>query len=553
MKEPTMISKMRCGRCGKIIAGMGMLLFTLVLVAFQAQAMVLDTGNPDLFVRFDNTVKYSAGLRVADQNQELMAVPNTDDAERNFDKGLVLNRFDLLSEFDMQYNKFGVRFSGAGWYDFVYTSENDNDSQYTVNQYSVDYNEFTDDTKKWHGRGAELLDAYTWGAVDMGDMTLRYRAGQYAQQWGETMFLADNGITGALAPINVAKVATVPNAELKEFIMPVPQAWAGLQVTDEIEISAVYQFQWEPNRLFAAGSYYSPADLIGPLGSERILAGPDNQGLAFVRTDDVEASDDGQYGLKVKWVSPIGVDFGLYYLNVHSRGFYVITGLELGTPPGAPPDVMVPLPNYYYFLYPEDIKYYGVTATTNIGIYPLSVEATYRTNAPLASNDITLMPGQTFTNDDDPLYPVGNTLHVAFTSFSPGNAGRLFCDEYDIIAEVAFDYLASVDKNEDMLLDGTKDFAWEVQVAYTPKWHQVFPNWDLYLPMGIAYSPEGRAAGMQSGAMGNHHGGSWNFGLEAWYNQVWKMGLAYTDYFGKIENQPFKDRDTVQFYITRTF
>lgn len=551
MKESIVILKMRCARYGNITAGMAVLLFALVLVASQAWAMNFETGNPDFDVRFDNTVTYGAVARVKDQNEELLADSNTDDAERNFDKGLVMNRFDLLSELDLIYKKFGVRLSGSAWYDFVYNEENDNDSPTTVNHDSTDYNEFTDETQKWHGRNAELLDAFTWGAVDLGATTLRYRAGQFGQQWGKAFFppFGANSISGALTPLNIGYAATVPNIELKKVIMQVPQVSSGLQITDNLELGAIYQFKWEPNRLFAAGSYFSPADLIGPLGAERILAGPDNLGLTFDRTHDVEARDDGQGGIQLTYTTPWDMELGFYALRVHSRDFYVITGLEMGTPP-APP---VPLPHHYYYLYPEDIEYYGLSVDTNIGTYPLSVEVTYRRNAPLASEDITLMPGQTFDNDDDPLYPVGQTLHVDITSFSASNTGRLFCDEYDVILEVGIDHLLEVDKNEDMLKEGTKDTAVMAMLLYKPKWHQVLPGLDLYLPMSIGYSFEGRAAGMQGGTYGNHEGGSWNIGVEVWYNAVWKAGLTYTDYFGKTEYQPWNERDTVGFYVTRTF
>jgi hypothetical protein len=550
-----MIFKRKSSHHFRMTAGLGVLLLVLALSAPPVLGFSLKTGNPDFEVRFDNTLTYSAVARVKDQNEELLSDSNTDDAERNFDKGLIMNRFDLLSELDLIYKRFGVRLSGAAWYDTVYNTTNDNDSPTTVNQTSVDYNEFTDDAEKWHGKGGELLDAFTWGALDLGDMTLRYKLGQFAVLWGETFFpnIGANGITGALAPINVAKAATVPNATFKEFIMPVPQATVGLQMTDNLEFGAVYQFKWEPNRLFAAGSYYSPADMVGPLGAEQILAGPDNLGLAFGRSDDVDASDDGQFGVQLKYSSPWGMELGLYALNVHSRDFYIVTGLEMGTPPGAPPFVHEPLPDYYYYLYPEDIEYYGLTASTNVGKYPLAMEVTYRRNAPLASESITLMPGESFDNDDDPLYPVGQTLHVALTSFSPGNVGGAVCDEYDLILEVGVDHLLEVDKNEDMLNPDTKDTAVMAQVAITPKWHQVLPGLDVYLPMGLGYAFEGRASGMQGGTFGNHEGGSWNIGVEAWYNAVWKTGIAYTDYFGDIEDQHWKDRDTVGFYVTRTF
>ncbi len=94
-------------------------LATAILGALgSAHAGEIDTGNPDLAVRWDNTVKYNYGYRVNQQEQALLKSANFDDGDRNFDRGTVSSRVDLLSEFDLVYQKtMGVRVSGAGWFD----------------------------------------------------------------------------------------------------------------------------------------------------------------------------------------------------------------------------------------------------------------------------------------------------------------------------------------------------------------------------------------------------------------------------------------------------
>jgi hypothetical protein len=544
-----MISKVRYGRYGKIMAGMGLLLFAMVLVASHAQAVAINTGNSNLDVRFDNSVTYSAIFRVADQNETYMASDDLNDSEGNFDKGLVMNRFDLTSELDVAYNDFGVRASGTGWYDFVYNEKNDNDTTGMINHTSVASDEFTDDVETWHGRNAELLDAFTWGAFDMGSSTLRYRVGQFAQQWGTAFFppFGANSISGALQPLNIMKVTTIPNIVLKEVLMPVPQATVGFQVTDELEIGAIYQFKWEETRLFGSGSYFSPVDFVGPIGSELGPAGS-------TRLSDVEASDDGQYGIQAKYMSPWNMDFGFYFLNVHSREAYAVMVID-----GDAADPSTYHPVNYYFLYPEDIEYYGASVDTNVGNYPLSLEVTYRRNAPLAAAPAVMQVfGQSkVDNDDDPIWPVGQTLHFDISSFSGSNPGRLFCDSYDVILEVGIDHLLTVDKNEDLLDEETKDTAVMAQVHYEPKWYQVFPGWDFYVPIEVCYSPEGRASGMQGKAYGQHHGGYASIGVTGWYNAVWQTGLNYKNFFGTTGfdawDAPWVDRDIVSFYVTRSF
>src|SRR5262249_37077986 len=126
--------------------------------AMTASAFDIDTGNPDVKLRWDNTIKYSLGARVKSPDPALTSTPNPnfDDGDRNFGKGLVSNRLDVLSEADLSYRSVGARVSAAGWYDDVYHHSTDNDSPLTYNPVSVPNDRFTDATKKLHGQKAEV-------------------------------------------------------------------------------------------------------------------------------------------------------------------------------------------------------------------------------------------------------------------------------------------------------------------------------------------------------------------------------------------------------------
>ncbi|MBI5444099.1 MAG: DUF1302 family protein, partial [Deltaproteobacteria bacterium] len=135
----------------------------LVLAASSAQAFRVDTGNPDLKLSWDTTLKYSAAFRVEGQSDTLVSAArnpsnvNQDDGDRNFDRGLISNRFDLFSELDAIYKGFGLRLSGAAWYDFEYNRDTDNDSPGTYNAFSVSNRHFPGGTERLHGRKAEFL------------------------------------------------------------------------------------------------------------------------------------------------------------------------------------------------------------------------------------------------------------------------------------------------------------------------------------------------------------------------------------------------------------
>ncbi|MCC4118957.1 DUF1302 family protein, partial [Aromatoleum toluclasticum] len=81
-----------------------------------------DTGNADLQVRWDNTLRYNIATRVEGRNGKVANSALTDEGTYSFDRGdLVTNRLDLLSELDGVYKgKTGYRVSGAAWVDAAY-------------------------------------------------------------------------------------------------------------------------------------------------------------------------------------------------------------------------------------------------------------------------------------------------------------------------------------------------------------------------------------------------------------------------------------------------
>jgi hypothetical protein len=66
----------------------------------QAWALEVETGSPDVKLRWDNTIKYSAAWRLKDPSDVLVNNPpasiNQDDGDRHFGKGLISNRLELL-------------------------------------------------------------------------------------------------------------------------------------------------------------------------------------------------------------------------------------------------------------------------------------------------------------------------------------------------------------------------------------------------------------------------------------------------------------------------
>jgi len=528
------------------------------------QAFDFDTGNPDIRTRWDNTLKYSSAWRTKSPSSQLTSTGsgalNGDDGDRNFGKGLISSRLDLLSEFDISYQNFGARLSGAAWYDDVYNKKNDNDSPGTVNSVSVDYDHFTNGTRKLHGRQGELLDAFVYGKGDLGDMPVSGRVGQYAMQWGESLFYGMNGIAGGMAPIDVVKGISVPNTQFKELIRPVNQMSGQLQITPDVSIGAYYQFEWEANRLPGAGSYFSSFDSVGA-GNERLLVGaplfPGAGPLAFYHGGDKQAKDSGQGGMQIKWRTE-NYDFGVYAIRFHDKSPQLVV-----TPNFANLNPLTGEAGSYSWAYPEGIKALGASFSTTVDAFNIAGELSTRWDQPLAStNGRTLLPGEAVSNNaNDATYATGRTLH-ANLSWLATLSPNFLAQETSFLGEFAWNRTLSVTNNPDAVDPNADRDAWSVRTVYEPMYRQAFSGMDISVPLGVSYT-HGASESLGTG-FGSNRGGDINIGIKGNYLNTWNLGLTYTHYYGPANTfldatsnytfeQSLKDRDFVAFSVSRTF
>jgi hypothetical protein len=532
----------------------------LAMTAASAQAFQFETGDPDFKARWDNTLKYSAAMRVKDRHDKLVADANLDDGDRNFDRGsLISNRVDLFSELDLSYRDVGLRVSGAAWYDDVYNRKNDNDSPDTANAFSVDHDEFTDDTQELHGRDAEFRDAFVYGNFDLGeDMWGVARLGQHALVYGESLFFGGNAIAAGQVPIDAVRALQVPNSQFKELGLPVKQLSTQFQLTPTVSVGAYYQFEWQRTRIPAAGSYFSPADLLDEGGERIVLARVPGVGpvASFYRGSDIEAKDSGQWGVQLRYRSEaLDTDFGLYAINYHDKNFQVQVRPGFNVGPASPADKI----GEYELVFPEDIRAYGFSATRGIGDANVAFEASIRDNAPLVSLTVTDLVGNA-DNDGNPLYAVGQTAHAQINTIYVMPTSR-FWDGASLLAELAWNRTLSVDKNKANLDPNNTRDATAMRLAFTPQYFQVFDGVDLSIPMGLSYGIDGRSSAV--GGFSQSKGGDYNIGVSADYLKSVTFTLAYTGYYGpsapinvngiKTYEQTNADRDFISFSVSHTF
>lgn len=536
-----------------------------------AGAETFTFNDSDFKLSWDNTVKYSTAYRLRDPKASMLTDPNLDDGNRNFKAGFTSNRADILSELTAGTRDYGVRMSGAAWFDTLYQRGNDNDSPATANATSVPNNRFTGATRTVHGRNVELMDAFAYGNFSVDDTRLTTRLGRHSLVYGESLFFGANGVAAAQQPVDLIKLLGVPSTQFKEVLLPVWQASGTAQLRENLSIGAYYQLQWRPTRLPASGSSLSTVDFVGA-GAERIVVGgpvlPGGGPAAFWRGKDIEARDSGQFGGQMRY-TPEDTDYelGLYFAQYHDK-----TPQLYFVPSASPTVAQLQSGNIGQLrhVYPEDVRTVGASVSTVVGRTNVAGEMSYRWNAPLVSDPQTVLPGVLADNSNHPLYAVGRTLHAqasAIYAFTPGS----LWDGASIVAEIAWNTRVGIDKNPAALDPNTTRSALGIRGVFTPTYFQIANGLDVNVPIGLGYTPYGRSSAVGNFNGGASRGGDISLGADFTYQSTWNFGLNATHYFGPggefltaanptavpvqrlTFKQTMKGRDFVGAYLKRSF
>lgn len=520
--------------------------------SLPAMAAQIDLGDSDWQLRWDNTIKYSQAWRLQGADDRLTNAPTANglfpsiqsQGDRNFSRGLVSNRLDVLSEMDLSHQNYGLRVSGAAWYDQVYNDDTDSSNQ----------PDFLSDTRDLHGRDAELLDAFVYLRGELGESSQGVlRLGRHSLVYGESLFYGGNGIGAAQGPTDVVKLLSVPGTQFKEILRPVNQISGQLQLTQRLSVGAYYQFEWERSSLPGAGSYLSDSDAIGD-GSGSLI---DVTGGEMVHASDIEAKNSGQGGVQLRF-KPEGteLELGLYAAQYHDKA---PSGLYSYVNTAGPSPVL----SSYRQVFAEDIKTVGASFSTAYGDFNFAGEASLRWNAPLVSNLQVIAPGQAADNEGDARYAKGRTAHVNLSTIYLLSPSALW-DGGSILAELAWNRTLSVTDNRAALDSNTTRDATALRVLAEPAYFQIADGLDLSVPVGFGVVLDGRSSAVSKSGFGNSHAGDWSVGLKATYLQRWEMGLNYVNFFGAPEAglredgnfsyaQSLADRDFVSLYVKTTF
>ncbi len=515
------------------IARAGLLCLPLLCGRALAADLYAGEGND---LRWDNTLRYSTAFRLAAQDGALIANPNTDDGDRDFDPGLVSSRIDVVSQLDFSTANFGIRISGAGWYDSVYTERDDNNSPATFNPLSVPHDKFTAAVRDLHGSHVELSDAFAHGDFTLGDMPVSVRAGRYALILGESLFFPQNAIAAGQSSVDDIKAISEPQAETPEIVLPVTQASVALFPSPDVAVTLYNQFEWRKDRLPGVGSYFSAVDFLDT-GGERLLLGG---GRYLVRSHDLYAPGLGQFGAAVQ-VTDSDFSYGFYALRFNAKNPEIYLYPDPAKPDGNA--------GTYNLVYPQGIEIYGASFSTYLGDSNIAGEISGRRNMPLLAGPIAVPAGVFADGSDHPLYPVGDTLHAQVSTVSLLRASDWW-NGAALSLELAANDRLDIVKNASALAPGRDPFAMAVQATFEPQYFQVLPSLDISIPIALGYGLIGRSSIDSSDNAG---AGNFGIGISATYRSVWETKFALTEFLGAPAHQPFADRGFLSLSIQRTF
>ncbi|MGD9252597.1 MAG: DUF1302 domain-containing protein [Holophagae bacterium] len=420
----------------------------MVLFVVPADAAELTKRTSKVRLNLDTTLSWGARYRVSDRDPAIISPfeggtafsVNGDDGNLNFDSGSLVSN-TLKATIDLEMNApagqhdFGIFVRGSGFYDFVLMGD------------CCERTELTDEALSWAGNRAELLDAFVKWGFPLGKGRGELRVGRQVLNWGENTFI--QGGLSAINPVDL-NALRVPGSELREAFRPLGMAWGSFDITQNVSVEGFYLWEWEEIVVDPPGTYFSSNDFAGP-GGETVFLGfgnfadtgeapvfvpPSQQPLGYPflgvpRASTAEAQNDGQYGVALRLFAPGlgGTEFGLYFMNLHSR-LPTINGITgsvqgaiaagasatdtilwsyfiLGVPPGVSPEADATALLFantnavsifgdtanWFTGYPEDIKYYGLSWNSQLGTSGVAFqgEVSYRQDAPLQVDDVELL------------------------------------------------------------------------------------------------------------------------------------------------------------------
>jgi len=406
--------------------------------SLSAQALELKLDN-DWTGSLNTTVTYGTSIRAQDPSPLLYSLgngiraglgntgkggSNTDSGNVNYAKGDPFSSMLRIStELSVNKGKSGFYGRARAWYDHALI-----EGEVKQGSGSTGYKQNAPLSDAGFDRlgqfsGAALLDAYLYTELNAGSLPLQVRLGNQVINWGESLFI--QGIN-QINPVDLTTLRK-PGTELKDAFLPVTSLFANLGLGEGRSVEAFYQMKWRAANVDSCGTYFSPVEFqlthkagnacstvlttFAPPGVASISNADAIKAGTYVPMATGRAGDDrGQFGLALRLpVEKLDAEMGLYAMKFSART-PVVSGRsgsnirQLAGPIGAvlnssgllnpiPAQVtgakalgLTLVPAVGFWEYPDDIRMFGVSASTNLAGISLAAEYSHIPNYPAQIN-----------------------------------------------------------------------------------------------------------------------------------------------------------------------
>ena len=585
-----------------------------LLGAQQAQAFEIDTG-PNVTTTLESVAEYTsvyrttAPERIYSGGQNIFT--NNNDGSEYYDRGFVSNEFKLTSELHVRTEQDGLFVRGTAWYDTQIMDHDPSGDSFETHNTDSD-ERYPSDLENRAGHRSRLLDAYLYTNRYIGEMPVSVRLGRQVINWGEGIYYAD-GIN-VINPVDIGRVV-LPNASLKDALLPTNMISGQLGLTDAVSVEAFYGLEWKGHELIPTGAFLNNQDYFGK-GSNGVLVdlreelggladmvpglNGENGVVAGARYgQEHDARDDGQFGVALRYLVEEwnNTEFSLYYLNYHSKvpflsiqkgqsfacssgnggRFSEVCGLAQALDPASVPlvDGLALLDSTYYdFIYPEDIRLFGLSVSGTVGDTSVAGELAYRPNAPLEPSMIYELEqlaggalgaggasggsidlgefGDGSANDSRrsiDLYK-RHELYTGSVSAIHAFGPVAGLDDLIMLGEVAFNHVPG------SLLDSVNyeyldSFAWGYTLNVSGLIQDVQPNLDLLPGLTFRQDVSGTSPSLNENFIQGRKSATLELGAK--YGQKLAGKLGYTSFWGARKDNALIDRDHVALNVTYSF
>lgn len=522
----------------------------------------------------------------------------TDDGNINYERGDLTSLIGkALGEVNISTNGFGVLVRGKTWYDYV-TERKSVPHGSSANGYAA--NTRLDDSDFYplaKFKGAKILDAYAYGDIDLGTQSnLGVKVGNHVVSWGEALFIG-----GGVNSYNIADGAAArrPGSQLKEILLPTPQASINLGLGDGLSLEAFYQLAWVHNSFEGCGTFWGGTDVLNCSNNGVTFApafASDYAGYKGIsaygglntlvsNAGTREAKNGGQFGFATRYFSDaLGTDFGAYYSQYHAKS--PIFSLKRARSATGSLYALRPM-QYYEDFSAENIRVAGLSASTNLGGWSVGGEVSKSFGVPVQINTSDLVNGlvsgigplaylnKLGLGSDVPGYDRKNKIQAQISTIKtfPNMLGG---EVLRLLGEVAFQHWSGIgDPNTDVRYGrsplygfaGTSTAAcgtstkycenkgyatsnsWGVRLATSVTYNDVFAGVNLTPRISVAWDVDG----VSPDGTFNEDRVNVGFGVRADLLERYYADLSFSTYNHGAKYDAQRDHDFVALVVGATF